>query len=195
MRREDLTGKRFGKLTALEYSGSTPDGRSLWKCLCDCGMTTLKRAQAMKRGGTQSCGCIVRNMRGENNPRNIKRLRERGVYLSSRDDWYVRASTILSNARKNNIPFGFKDSLEFTIYLKSIAPEVCPVFGVPLTTGKRVLHDWSPSVDKIDKKKGYVRGNIQIISYLANAMKRDASPERLNQFAKWVLSKTDGRME
>jgi hypothetical protein len=128
-------------------------------------------------------------MRGENNPRNIKRFRERGVYFhSKRDDWYVRAKTILAGAKKNNTPFGFKDALDFTIYLKSIAPEVCPVFGVPMTTGKRVLHDWSPSVDKIDKKKGYVRGNIQIISYLANAMKRDASPERLNQFARWVLA-------
>ncbi len=34
---EDLTGQRFGKLTALYIVGSSLDRRKIWKCRCDCG--------------------------------------------------------------------------------------------------------------------------------------------------------------
>ena len=33
----DITGQRFGRLTAIERVGHNNNGHSLWKCLCDCG--------------------------------------------------------------------------------------------------------------------------------------------------------------
>ncbi|SSY69947.1 Uncharacterised protein [Priestia megaterium] len=52
-RREDLTGKVFGKLTAIEYVGSRK-----WKCKCECGEEITTRPDALKAGKTKSCGCI-----------------------------------------------------------------------------------------------------------------------------------------
>lgn len=52
-RREDLTGRIFGKLTAIEYVGSRK-----WKCKCECGEEITTRADALKAGKTKSCGCI-----------------------------------------------------------------------------------------------------------------------------------------
>lgn len=59
--RNDLTGKRFGKLTVLYVdSERSKDGKVYWYCQCDCGSkpksiqsTTLTR----KKNGTKSCGC------------------------------------------------------------------------------------------------------------------------------------------
>lgn len=89
-------------------------------------------------------------------------------------------SRVKYRAKKENIPFNL--SIDDIPFLK-----ICPVFNVPFTFGKKgVPKHWSPSLDKIIPMLGYVKGNVQVISYLANCMKQDATPEQLNQFAEWV---------
>lgn len=55
----DMIGKRFGKLTVLEYAGVDNHRCKLFKCLCDCGKETTTRKSRLINGGTQSCGCLV----------------------------------------------------------------------------------------------------------------------------------------
>ena len=43
----------------------------------------------------------------------------------------------------------------------------------------------SPTLDKFIPSKGYVKGNVQIISWKANALKRDGSPDEWKKIAKW----------
>lgn len=67
---EDLTGKRFGYLTVLEYMGNDKHGKSLWKCRCsNCGGEKVVCAGSLKSGLTQSCGCV--KSKGELDVRNI----------------------------------------------------------------------------------------------------------------------------
>lgn len=55
---EDLTGKKFGRLTVLEPTeNKTNDGRRIWKCLCECGNIKFTSCQNLKRGQCTSCGC------------------------------------------------------------------------------------------------------------------------------------------
>lgn len=85
--------------------------------------------------------------------------------------------------------------IEFSIQESDIVvPEICPYLGIPirlvLDTGKgrgRVDFD-SASLDRIDSTKGYVKGNVQIISHLANRMKNSATIEQLLDFARNVLT-------
>ena len=54
----DLSGKRFGKLTAIcrtKQSGS----RSMWLCKCDCGNEAIVSVSNLRNGHTRSCGCLV----------------------------------------------------------------------------------------------------------------------------------------
>ena len=53
----DLTGRTFGMLTVLRYTGK--DGR--WLCRCECGKETVATASCLVRGLAKSCGCRRRN--------------------------------------------------------------------------------------------------------------------------------------
>ena len=65
----DITGKKFGKLTAIKFDHSIhytskKEKRQrwirVWLFKCDCGNQTLKRVADVTNGMTKSCGCVVR---------------------------------------------------------------------------------------------------------------------------------------
>lgn len=58
--RLDLTGLRFGKLTAIEDVGRTKRGMRLWRCSCECGGETVASIGNLRSGNSTSCGCMVR---------------------------------------------------------------------------------------------------------------------------------------
>lgn len=69
--------------------------------------------------------------------------------------------------------------IEHTITIQDIViPEYCPVLGIKLEVGrkkKRGPLDNSPSLDRIDNTKGYIPGNIIVVSFRTNRLKGDAS--------------------
>lgn len=61
----DLTGQRFGRLTALEPAGRDRGGNPLWKCRCECGALPTVRARSLQSGNTRSCGCLQKEKASE----------------------------------------------------------------------------------------------------------------------------------
>ena len=53
----DLTGKKFGRLTAVKKVGRNKQGNAIWECACDCGGTCTVRSIDLRNGNTNSCGC------------------------------------------------------------------------------------------------------------------------------------------
>jgi hypothetical protein len=82
-----------------------------------------------------------------------------------------------------------KEGIEFSIENIDIQiPEYCPILrNIKLNKNNSVGKFDSPSLDRIDNSKGYIKGNIQVISMKANAMKNNATLEELKMFARWVL--------
>ncbi len=77
--------------------------------------------------------------------------------------------------------------LPYNITYKDITiPKKCPVLGASLKSARKVVSDFSPSLDRIKPELGYTKGNIQVISKKANTMKSNATPEELHRFADWV---------
>ena len=56
--RLDITGQRYGKLVAVCVSQVDHRQRTHWEGACDCGSTTVVRLSDLRRGTTQSCGCL-----------------------------------------------------------------------------------------------------------------------------------------
>ena len=63
----DLTGQKFGFLTALYDSGKREptNGTVKWMCKCDCGNFTIVNSNQLRTGGTISCGCAKQRRKYE----------------------------------------------------------------------------------------------------------------------------------
>lgn len=69
----DITGQKFGRLTALRRTGYRKypcgGGLSIWECKCDCGNVIELPLAALRTGNTSSCGClykeVMRNIHGK----------------------------------------------------------------------------------------------------------------------------------
>ena len=60
---KDITGQRFGKLTALSPTEKRKDGSVVWECRCDCGNTYEQSINNLVRGFSKHCGCKKRNVK------------------------------------------------------------------------------------------------------------------------------------
>lgn len=137
------------------------------KYLTDEDRKNIKKAKATLR---------MRKFRSK--PENLVKLRawDKAYYYSSAG--HIKA--MLGEAKKRAL----KKELEFNIIRTDIViPEYCPILGIPLLRGSKVVNANSPSLDRIDPSKGYVKGNIQVISNRANTIKNDATPEELMKVA------------
>ena len=54
----DLSGKRFGRLVAIEKVDVDTKRGAYWKCQCDCGRETIVMGRSLRTGATKSCGCL-----------------------------------------------------------------------------------------------------------------------------------------
>ena len=80
-----------------------------------------------------------------------------------------------------------KKDLSFDLDIGDIfIPEQCPVLLIPLHKGKGKASDNSPSLDRIIPKKGYVKGNVTVISTRANRIKSNATYKELNKVSCWL---------
>lgn len=93
---KDLTNQKFGKLTVLEYAGSHRH-RSQWKCICECGNTTIVGQQELINGDTLSCGCL-RSSYGEHR---IEQL------LQSNNIKYIKEYSFKDLISEKNIPLRY----------------------------------------------------------------------------------------
>lgn len=112
--------------------------------------------------------------------KNIERFRaqKRNYTLAHYEKHVVNKAR--TRARKKGVDFNLTES-------DIVIPKNCPILKVPLVVGNKGSYKYSPSLDRIDNSKGYIKGNIQIISSLANTMKNEASFEELKLFAKYIL--------
>lgn len=74
----------------------------------------------------------------------------------------------------------------FTVWPEDMAwPEMCPALGISLDyTGRDKQRSWS--LDRLDSTKGYVVGNVSVISLRANRIKNNATLGELEAIAAWM---------
>lgn len=77
----NLTGSPpFGRLTVIERGPNNVKGRIRWYCDCTCGTRCLVLSESLRKGATQSCGCLNKE---------LARQRERTHGLTSSPEWHA----------------------------------------------------------------------------------------------------------
>ena len=60
--KQDLSGRRFGRLVVASVVGRSADRRVLWQCRCDCGGLLVVASTALTTGRRTSCGCLQKEI-------------------------------------------------------------------------------------------------------------------------------------
>ena len=93
-----------------------------------------------------------------------------------------------------------ENSFDFNLtkqYLKDIYPEdnKCPALGIEFKLGTEGGRATSPSVDRIDNSKGYIKGNIIWVSSLANMIMTSATPQQVLDVGKFFKNQMENRRD
>ena len=154
-----LAGRRFTRLIVIDQEPTKVGKHRRWRCKCDCGKMHVASSANLQCGTVKSCGCL-------------KRERQQ-----SRTSFTVEWK-LLTGARKRARDLGLPIDIELS---DIVIPERCPLLDIPIFPSKGRWTANSPTLDRIVPAKGYVRGNIMVVSHRANATKRDASFEEFER--------------
>jgi len=81
-----------------------------------------------------------------------------------------------------------KNKLEFNLTEEDIIiPNRCPILDVPLIKSKEKQKSNSPSLDRIDNTKGYIKGNVRVISLKANSLKNNMTLFQIEALYNYVF--------
>jgi hypothetical protein len=113
--------------------------------------------------------------------------KNRGRYVQTARAWHLANYTLVMWQRAQKRAMA--KNIDFNIDVDDIViPEMCPVLNIPLEVSQGSGHTAnSPSIDHIDNSKGYVKGNIRIISVRANKIKSDATISEIQQIYDYLL--------
>lgn len=90
----------------------------------------------------------------------------------------------LWSSRKN---YAKAQGIPFTIGVEDVVvPTHCPILGIELKLGKGKARNESPTLDRILPKKGYVPGNIAVISHRANRLKSDMTLDEAKRLVAYM---------
>jgi hypothetical protein len=201
--RFDIIGNKFGKLTVDKFISKT-EGKYFYMCTCECGnKKKLQRSNLLNH--TKSCGCLKK----------ISRKNNKGWtgFEDISGGWWT---SIKNKAIYRKLDFTVTIEDGWKLFQKQKG--LCALTGIPLTLvgskytynkpiksiGKSILvYKTSKikkcfkeiyrtaSLDRINNKKGYVKGNIQWVHKDINWMKGTFSQKEFIELCKLVTIKNN----
>jgi hypothetical protein len=153
----------------------TKDGYRLWCKECSNNQKKLyylKNADKLKKSVNEYRKANIEKVKEKN-----KKWRDSNSHLIKKSRIKNLKSHLLRGAKlraqKKNLPFEISiDDI--------IIPEICPVLGIEIKRSETgIVSPNSASIDRIIPEKGYIKGNIIVVSHRANTIKSNATPEEI----------------
>lgn len=168
------------------------DTKVCTKCKEEKTLKEFYQTNTTKDGYTYNCiSCYLKYRKehrehNKNYMANLRNIKGEEIKEYKKDLWknmnpiHRMLQQARGRSKRRNIEFNLIDSdLDM--------PEFCPLLNCPFVNGKKDNYEQTPSLDRIDPNKGYIKGNVQILSKRANTMKNNATKEELITFALNIL--------
>lgn len=140
----DITGEKYNKLTAVEYS-HTKGKERIWKFLCDCGNECFTAIGKVRFGTTRSCGCLKKEALLERNTSHgMRHTPEYEAWRGAKRRVKGKDSK-RRNYVENSITMQQDWFDDFMAFYNYIGPKPSPEY----------------SLGRIDNFKGYEEGNVR----------------------------------
>jgi hypothetical protein len=164
----NLINKKFNRLLPIIYMGE-----SKWRCQCDCGNITIKRAYDIERGRVKSCGCLLAEIAGN---------------LNRKPPGVSAAHGVFCTYRKGASNRGYEFDLTEEEVL-GLIKKPCSYCGKePHNERKSRFRNGNflyNGIDRIDNSRGYTKDNVVQCCRKCNEAKKAMSR---NDFINWVIS-------
>ena len=142
---EDLSGMRYGKLLVLSREKSK-NKKTMWKCICECGNTSVVGAIDLKRGSTKSCGCL--KFESRNSTHGLSKTRLHSIWSGMKERCY----------RKNSPAYKWYGERGITIYQEWI-DDFMNFYNWAMDNG----YEDGLSIDRINVNENYEPSNCRWI--------------------------------
>lgn len=173
-----LKDDRYGSLV---FTGERINKNRRWLGVfdCDCGLKKTVRLDIVLSGNTKSCGCKSPN-------KDYKTIR---ISYGEEYKYWILFKYFRKNAKLRK--------KEFTITVEDVKKQyfaqnkVCQYTKSPLTfpeTYLRLTDETTASIDRIDSSKGYIPGNIQLVTKKVNMMKGEMSHDEFIHTCQLIAS-------
>jgi len=155
---KDETGKKYGRLTVIEYTGSK-HGCATWRCKCDCGNEIVTRGNFLRSGDSVSCGCW-----------RVEQLLEKTTLPEGMAAFNRVYGNYKRHAEERGLSFELtKEDFSFLTKMN------CHYCGAE-PSNESPAHDCNGSytyngIDRIDNSRGYTLDNVVPCCAVCNSMK------------------------
>jgi hypothetical protein len=174
--KENLVGRRFGKLEVLSLLPEKRDSNYVWLCRCDCGKEKPLMTTCLNFRGIESCGCDYYPS-GPGSPC------WKGCGEIGKNFW--NHQEISARARDLKLEITIQEAWDLFLF----QDRKCKLSGVVLTFGMAPNYknnknhvECTASLDRIDSSLGYTMSNVQWVHKWINIMKNDMSDD---EFVGW----------
>lgn len=153
MKKINMIGKKFGKLTVTEELGKNKNGHIRYLCECDCGKTCEVFGTHLRQNKIVSCKC---------------KNKLNGV---SGDMWYnIINSGVKRRIKRSKLTINITKEYINQLFIDQKGK--CKLSGIEITLPKSWKdRTYTASLDRIDSSEGYVIGNVQWVHKHINVMK------------------------
>lgn len=176
----DLSGKRFGRLVAVEEYGRDNRGRVVWLCRCDCGVSGKAVVSSLLiRGNVKSCGCLQKSNRISSiaHARKFRTPKMPGLdYLVKRSFGGYR-----SGAKRRGL--GFSITIEQFFALSQMDCVYCGIEPQEREWKGQNSKGKMNGLDRVDSNDGYIISNVVPCCFHCNRAKQDMG---VVAFCDWV---------